>query len=226
MFLFLVACYATLHPALLVRPSIGLSVHPSVHPSVGSSILTLLFLVFGGLWPHCPCSNDQVISAPAPLPATGVSVYAALLFGELFWLYDQVKWPFVEMTTNKEQAKLKPHWPNSLWMFPHVLSTYDFDPTPGFRNSSFIVQRKSINGTAAHWRFVLFMLKQYGMFPFCCGYATLEQAMSICRWVSWFVTFELGSSLDQWCGSGSRKHCKGWKPKQKQTFKWKWKWIQ
>ena len=46
-FSFLVACYATLHPALSVRRSVGPSVGPSVHPSVGPSVRhTLLFFGF------------------------------------------------------------------------------------------------------------------------------------------------------------------------------------
>ena len=49
---FLVLCYATLHPALSVRRSIGPSVGPSVCPSVHH---TLLFLGFWDFWLHCPC---------------------------------------------------------------------------------------------------------------------------------------------------------------------------
>ena len=37
---FLVACYATLHPALSVRPSVRRSVRPLVRPSVGPSHFT------------------------------------------------------------------------------------------------------------------------------------------------------------------------------------------
>ena len=76
---FLVACYATLHPALSVRRSVRPSVGPSVRPSVGH---TLLFLGFWGFWHHCSCSNDLVTSimAPAHPHATGVAVYPALLF--------------------------------------------------------------------------------------------------------------------------------------------------
>ena len=66
---FLVACYATLPPAL--------SCQSSVCPSVRRSI-TLYF--FCGLWPHCSCPNDEVTStmAPAHPHATGVVVYPAL----------------------------------------------------------------------------------------------------------------------------------------------------
>ena len=73
----LVACYASLHPALSVHlsvhQSVCLSVGPFVHPSV-----TLDF--FGGLRPHCSCPNDQVTSktAPAHPHMTGVAVYLAL----------------------------------------------------------------------------------------------------------------------------------------------------
>ena len=58
-----------------VGPSVGLSVRPSVRH-------TLLFWGFRGLWPHCPCQNDQVSSntAPAHPHATGVAVYPALLY--------------------------------------------------------------------------------------------------------------------------------------------------
>ena len=71
---FLVACYATLHPALSVRPSVG----PSVGPSVRH---TLLFLGFWDFWLHCSCPNDLVTSimAPAHPHPTGVAVYPALL---------------------------------------------------------------------------------------------------------------------------------------------------
>ena len=57
----LVTCYATLPPALSVRPSV-----------------TLFF--FCGLWPHCSCPNNQVTSntVPAHPHATGVAVYPAL----------------------------------------------------------------------------------------------------------------------------------------------------
>ena len=60
-----------------VSPSIGPSVRLSVHPSV-----TLLFLGFCGLRPHCSCPSDQVTSntAPAYPHATGVAVYPALLY--------------------------------------------------------------------------------------------------------------------------------------------------
>ena len=68
---FLVACFATLHPALLVGPS--------VRPSVRHTLL--FFVFFCGLWPHCSCPSDQVTSytAPAHLHANGVAVYPALL---------------------------------------------------------------------------------------------------------------------------------------------------
>ena len=76
----LVACYATLHPALSVRPS----ARPSVRPSIRPSHFTFLFF-FGGLWPHCSCPSDQVTSniAPAHLHATGVAVYPALFYPDL-----------------------------------------------------------------------------------------------------------------------------------------------
>ena len=68
---FLVACYATLRPALSVRWSVG----PLVRH-------TLLFFGFCGLWPHCSCPSDQVTSnmAPAHPHATGVAVYPALFY--------------------------------------------------------------------------------------------------------------------------------------------------
>jgi len=76
--IFLVACYATLHPALSVRPS----VHPFVGPTVS-------LFCFCDLWPHCSCPNDQVTSNTAPTHphATGVSVYPALfvLWPRIFW---------------------------------------------------------------------------------------------------------------------------------------------
>ena len=74
--LFLVACYATLQPALSVRRSVRPSVRPSVRRSVRH---TLLFLGFCGFWPHCSCPNDGVTSimAPAHPHATGIVVYPA-----------------------------------------------------------------------------------------------------------------------------------------------------
>ena len=78
---FLVACYATLHPALSVRRSVSQSVRPSAHRSV----TLYFFLGFCGFWPHCSCSNDLVTSimAPAHPHATGVAVYPALFKLEL-----------------------------------------------------------------------------------------------------------------------------------------------
>ena len=66
---FLVACYATLHPALSVRWSVRWSI-----------TLYSFFLFFCGLWPHCSCSNDLVTSimTPAHPHTTGVAVYPAL----------------------------------------------------------------------------------------------------------------------------------------------------
>ena len=66
--------YATLHPALLVRPSVRPFVRPSIHH-------TLLFLGFCVFLPHCSCPNDQVTSnmAPALTHVTGVAMYPALL---------------------------------------------------------------------------------------------------------------------------------------------------
>ena len=60
---FLVACYATLHPAL------------SVHPP-----LSYFFSGLCGLWTHRPCLNDHVTSNTAPaLPhVTWVAMYPAL----------------------------------------------------------------------------------------------------------------------------------------------------
>ena len=85
-FSFLVACYATLHPALSVPPSVRRSIHPSVRRSVRH---TLLLFGFCGLWPHRTCPNDEVtsIKAPAHPHATGVAVYPALfhLIPSLFY---------------------------------------------------------------------------------------------------------------------------------------------
>ena len=70
---FLVAGYATLHPALLVRPS----VRPLVCLSVRH---TLLFWGFWDFLLHCSCPNDlgTSITAPAHRHATWVAVYPAL----------------------------------------------------------------------------------------------------------------------------------------------------
>ena len=49
---FLVACYATLHPAMSVRRS--------VCQLVGPSVPILLFLCFCSFWLHCSCPNAPV----------------------------------------------------------------------------------------------------------------------------------------------------------------------
>ena len=75
---FLVACYATLYPALLVCWS--------VHRSVGPS--HLIYFWFCGFQPHCSCPNDEVTTnrAPAHLHATGVAVQPALFYKNItFW---------------------------------------------------------------------------------------------------------------------------------------------
>ena len=81
---FLVACYATLQPALSVRPSVG----PSVRRSVRH---TLLFLGFCSFWLHCSCPNDLMtsITALAHPHTTGVAVYPALFFLLFFFLVQQ-----------------------------------------------------------------------------------------------------------------------------------------
>ena len=73
----LVACYATLHPALSVR----LSVRPYVGPSVRH---TLLFRRLWFFWLYCSCPNAQLTSnmAPAHPHATGVAVYPALFLNK------------------------------------------------------------------------------------------------------------------------------------------------
>ena len=70
---FLVACYATLQPALSVRPSI--------RPPVSPSVPLYIFLGFCDFRLHCSCPNDWVTSITAPTHphATGVAVYPALL---------------------------------------------------------------------------------------------------------------------------------------------------
>ena len=85
-FKFLVACYATLQPALSVRWSVRPSIGPSICRSVYLSVRhTLLFLGFCGLWLHCSCPNDLLtsITAPAHPHATGVAMYPALFFNGL-----------------------------------------------------------------------------------------------------------------------------------------------
>ena len=68
---FLVACYATLHPAL------------SVVRLVGWSHFTFFNVFF--LWPYCSCPTALVSSnmAPAHPHATGVAVYPALFIALL-----------------------------------------------------------------------------------------------------------------------------------------------
>ena len=91
---FLVACYATLQPALSVRPSDRRSVRPSVRPSVRH---TLLFLGFCGLWPHCSCPNDgeALNMAPAHPHATWVAVYPALFFSHGYYNLEKSRFFFL-----------------------------------------------------------------------------------------------------------------------------------
>ena len=67
----LVACYATIHPALSVRPSVRRSVRPSVRPSVGPSHFDFLAFMF-----FLAILTSNI--APAHPHATGVAVYPAL----------------------------------------------------------------------------------------------------------------------------------------------------
>ena len=87
-YIFIIACYTTLHSALSVHRSVG----PLVDPLVGLS-----HYFFLGLWPHCSCPNDKVTSimAPAHPHATGVAKFLVLLVKSeaprvniawLFWL--------------------------------------------------------------------------------------------------------------------------------------------
>ena len=89
---FLVACFATLHPALSVRRSVGPSVRRSLRPSVGPSHTSIhyFFGFFCGLWPHCSHSNDSLtsITAPAHPYATGVAVYPTLFYNHVHQGYD------------------------------------------------------------------------------------------------------------------------------------------
>ena len=50
--IFLVACYATPHPALSVRPSVRRSVRPSVGPSVGRSVTPVQKPRFSAVFSH------------------------------------------------------------------------------------------------------------------------------------------------------------------------------
>ena len=76
---FLVASYATLHPALSIRPSVSQSVRRSVCWSVR---LTLLFRRLWGIWLYCSCQNAPLTFniAPAHPHATRVAMYTALFF--------------------------------------------------------------------------------------------------------------------------------------------------
>ena len=71
---FLVTCYATQHPALLVCRSIWQSISWTVTLYFFCFCLLFLFL------PHCTCPNDQVtsITGPAFPHVTWVAVYPAL----------------------------------------------------------------------------------------------------------------------------------------------------
>ena len=70
---FLVACYATLHPALSVRPSVGLSVRPSVCPSVTFyffygfySLTSLLLHKWSSELKHGPCPPARDLFSNLP----------------------------------------------------------------------------------------------------------------------------------------------------------------
>ena len=70
---FLVACYATQHPAMSVGRSVG--------RSVSWLVPFLLFWRFWAFWAYCSCPNALVTfssTAPAHPHATGVAVYPAL----------------------------------------------------------------------------------------------------------------------------------------------------
>ena len=76
---FLVACYATLYPALSVRPSVGRSVGRSVGWLVGPHFTFFMFLrSLASL--HLPKCFSNSNTAPAHPHATKVAVYPALLF--------------------------------------------------------------------------------------------------------------------------------------------------
>ena len=76
----MVACYATLNPALSVRPSVRRSVHH-----------TSLFWRLWGFWLDRSCPNAPLTSnmAPAHLHATGVAVYPALFCFVLSFVFIQ-----------------------------------------------------------------------------------------------------------------------------------------
>ena len=78
--MFLVACYATLHPALSVRPSI----HPSIHPLVLQLHFTFQHLC--GFLACRFCSNAPLTSNMVPdhPHMTRVALYLALLVAD--WL--------------------------------------------------------------------------------------------------------------------------------------------
>ena len=76
---FLVACYATLHPAMSIRRSAGWSVGPLFTCPLFTflAFLSLLSSLFFSSYPNAQMTS---ITAPAHPHATGVAVYAALFF--------------------------------------------------------------------------------------------------------------------------------------------------
>ena len=65
---FFVACYATLHPALLV--------HLSIHPSIRQSVSPSFFGGFGYFWTCCYCPKTHMTTAHPH--TTGLAMYLAL----------------------------------------------------------------------------------------------------------------------------------------------------
>ena len=93
--MFSVACYATLHPALSVPPS----VQPSIHSSIGASI-TLFSQHLCFFWACHSYPNALLTSNMAPdrPHATGVALYLALLVAD--WLLYKRLCPSISLSVS------------------------------------------------------------------------------------------------------------------------------
>ena len=80
---FLVACYATLQPALSVRPSVRRSVGPSVHPFVGPSHFTYSALMGVLALLLLPKSSTDLNYGPCPPARDWGSRVSGLVFSRI-----------------------------------------------------------------------------------------------------------------------------------------------
>ena len=123
--MFSVACYATLHPALSIPPS----VQPSIHSSIGASI-TLFSQHLCFFWACHSYPNALLTSNMAPYRphATGVALYLALLVAD--WLLYKRLCPSISQSVTlcaqveKTSISCPPIW-DWYWL-SFLVKTYHF----------------------------------------------------------------------------------------------------